>query len=116
MAYWTDERVEQLMEHGPTRYNENTIVSASKLKTELGRVRMLGYSFDDEEEAIGSRCVGAPILDGAHNVVAAISVAEPDATRRRAAPLARPRRPGDSPRSISQQLSEPDEPAVPHRK
>lgn len=57
------------------RNNENTIVSISKLKRELERVRKLGFSFEDEEGEIGFRCIGAPIFDFTNKVVAAISVA-----------------------------------------
>ncbi len=57
------------------RNNENTIVSVSKLKRELERIRTLGYSFEDEEGEIGFRCIGAPVFDFTNKVVAAISVA-----------------------------------------
>ncbi len=57
------------------RNNENTIVSVSRLKRELERIRALGYSFEDEEGEIGFRCIGAPVFDFTNKVVAAISVA-----------------------------------------
>lgn len=62
------------------RHNENTIVSVRKLKENLSNVRRLGYSLDDEEEEIGSRCIGAAIYgapngDGHRAVQAAISIA-----------------------------------------
>ena len=75
VASWPDERIEQLIAHGLTRYNENTIACASTLKAHLARTRQLGYSIDDEEEAIGLRCIGVPVRDGSGSVVAAISVA-----------------------------------------
>jgi DNA-binding IclR family transcriptional regulator len=56
------------------RHNENTIVFTKKLQTELENIRKNGYSFDNEEDEIGFRCVGAPIFEN-DNVVAAISVA-----------------------------------------
>jgi len=72
---WSDEDIERLINHGLPRYNENTIVSARKLKAQLAQVRQLGYSVDDEEETIGSRCIGAPIRNHDGRVVAAVSVA-----------------------------------------
>lgn len=57
------------------RNNKNTIASPERLARELGRVRKLGYAFEDEEGEIGFRCVGAPICDCADRAVAAISVA-----------------------------------------
>lgn len=75
VSSWTDEQIEGLIGHGLTRYNDNTIASASNLKAHLARTRQLGYSVDDEEEAIGLRCIGVPVRDGFGRTVAAISVA-----------------------------------------
>lgn len=56
------------------RRNDNTITSLRALKRELAKVRTLGYSLDDEEDEIGLRCIGAPILDANSQSIAAISV------------------------------------------
>lgn len=56
------------------RHNEHTIVSLSRLERELAGVRESGYALDNEEDELGSRCVGAPVFAG-DRVVAAISVA-----------------------------------------
>jgi IclR family acetate operon transcriptional repressor len=56
------------------RHNHKTIVTMTKLKAELAKVRELGYSMDDEEDELDTRCVGAPIFDKFGKVVAAISV------------------------------------------
>lgn len=57
------------------KHNDRTIVSIRALERELAQVRKLGYSFDDEEDEIGLRCVGAPVFDSNAAVIAAISVA-----------------------------------------
>jgi DNA-binding IclR family transcriptional regulator len=75
ISHWTEEEIDRLIKHGLPRYNENTIISSRKLKNDLAKVRDLGYSVDDEEDTIGSRCIGAPIFDHTQRVVAAISVA-----------------------------------------
>ena len=72
---WLEEDIDRLIHHGLPRYNENTIVSPKKLKDELAQVRKDGYSGDDEEETIGSRCLGAPIYNQVKRVVAAVSIA-----------------------------------------
>jgi DNA-binding IclR family transcriptional regulator len=57
------------------KHNDQTIVSVRGLERELARVRERGYSFDDEEDEIGLRCIGAPIIDYNKAVIAALSVA-----------------------------------------
>jgi DNA-binding IclR family transcriptional regulator len=56
------------------RHNRNTILTISQLRQELAEVRELGYAVDNEEDEVGSRCVGAPVLNGDGRVVAAISI------------------------------------------
>lgn len=75
LAYLPDAEVERLMkERGLLRYNENTICSLARLKQELADSRGRGWAIDDEEEELGSRCVGVPVFDGTGAVIAAISV------------------------------------------
>jgi DNA-binding IclR family transcriptional regulator len=57
------------------RHNDNTIVSVRALKRELMKVREQGWALDDEEDEIGVRCVGVPILDVNQQALAAISLA-----------------------------------------
>ncbi len=57
------------------RPNDRTIATMSALKRELDRVRQQGYALCDEEDEIGVRCVGAPILNRHGHAIAAISVA-----------------------------------------
>src|SRR5258707_3636913 len=49
-----------------------TIVDRDKLRRELGRTRSAGYALDDEEMALGVRCIAAPIFVLPGQVVAAI--------------------------------------------
>jgi DNA-binding IclR family transcriptional regulator len=55
-------------------HNENTIVSHRRLCAELAATRQRGWAIDDEEDAIGYRCLGAPVFGAEHVPVAAISV------------------------------------------
>lgn len=59
---------------GLIRHNDNTIVSPKRLNQELALVRERGFSFDDEEEEINNRCIGAPIFDCMNRVIASLSV------------------------------------------
>ncbi|MFN7993468.1 MAG: IclR family transcriptional regulator [Bryobacteraceae bacterium] len=74
-AYLPEEQVEALVRRrGMLRHNDNTIATLKRLKDELEQVRRLGYSIDDEEEEIGVRCIGAPVLNSDGLAVAAISI------------------------------------------
>jgi DNA-binding IclR family transcriptional regulator len=74
-AYLPEGQVDALVRRrGMLRHNDNTIASLKRLKQELEQVRKLGYSIDDEEEEIGVRCLGAPVLIAEGQAVAAISI------------------------------------------
>lgn len=76
LAYLPEEEFDTLIKsRALTRHNQKTIVSSNKLKRELLQIRSQGYAFDDEEDEIGLRCIGAAILDGDKRAVAALSVA-----------------------------------------
>lgn len=75
IAHVADDDVDRLIaERGLLRHNEYTIVSPTRLKQELARVRLLGYAVDDQEEELGGRCIGAPVWNRDGRVVAAVSV------------------------------------------
>jgi len=61
--------------HRWPRHNENTLTNPRRLCENLERIVRLGYAFDNEEDEIGFRCIGAPILAPGGRPVAAISVA-----------------------------------------
>jgi IclR family acetate operon transcriptional repressor len=60
--------------NAPLPHNEKTIVSSRRFWEELAATRQRGYAIDDEEHAIGYRCLGAAVLDAGHLPVAAISL------------------------------------------
>jgi DNA-binding IclR family transcriptional regulator len=75
-AYLPEEQFERLITAQRfARHNDNTIVTVPGLKKELYKVREQGYALDDEEDEIGVRCVGVPILDSHQQAFAAISLA-----------------------------------------
>lgn len=69
-----DEFDRQIKPGNLAKHNEHTIVSIPTLKKRLVEVRSTGYAFDDEEDEIGIRCIGAPVFDSSKWPVAAISV------------------------------------------
>ena len=56
------------------KYTARTIDSMEAFVAELDRVAQEGAACDDEEHALGVRCVGAPVFDHTGEVVAAVSI------------------------------------------
>jgi len=54
-----------------------TITDPQKLRAQFATIRARGYSYDDEENAMGLRCVAAPIFDEFAEPIGAISLAGP---------------------------------------
>jgi IclR family acetate operon transcriptional repressor len=80
LAAMTDKDAERVVAaHGLAGATENTITEVSKLAAELKKTRERGFAIDDEENAIGLRCVAAPIFDENANAIAAISLSGPTA-------------------------------------
>ena len=60
----TDGAVSKILHrHGLRRLTTRTIVKPAELREELGRSQSRGFAIDDEEHAVGLRCVAAPVLD-----------------------------------------------------
>lgn len=62
---------------GLARYTANTHATQEALEADLRGCRQRGYTLDEEESAVGLRCVGAPILGVDGRPVAAISLSGP---------------------------------------
>lgn len=60
---------------GLPQHNSKTISSAKRLGEELAHIRQQGYSYDDEEDELGLRCIGAPVFDRNRVCIAGISIA-----------------------------------------
>ncbi|MBZ0297710.1 MAG: IclR family transcriptional regulator [Anaerolineae bacterium] len=56
---------------------KRTITSLDALREDLSKVRLRGYSIDDEENEVGAYCVGAPILNDQQDILAAVSISGP---------------------------------------
>jgi IclR family acetate operon transcriptional repressor len=72
-----EERERILAGRKMVKETEKTITSASRLRAELEASRRRGYAVDDEENALGLRCVAAPIFDEHGEAFGAVSLSGP---------------------------------------
>lgn len=59
------------------KLTDNTITDPMVLASELQKIRISGFAYDDEEHELGVRCAAAPILDQYGATIAALSVSGP---------------------------------------
>lgn len=78
LATVSDEHLVQLLhKKGLHTYTQHTRSNPIALKEDLAHIRKQGFSFDDEEHALGLRCLAACIYDEHHEAFAAISISGP---------------------------------------
>jgi IclR family acetate operon transcriptional repressor len=78
LAMFSGRQLARYLAHAPfAAFTVNTICTADQLVQNLNLIRAQGYSFDDEEKAIGMRCIAAPILNFHGEAVAGISISGP---------------------------------------
>lgn len=68
-----------LKTHGLPRETAKTIGTAASLRSNLKEITSRGYAIDDEENAIGLRCLAAVVRDEQTQPVAALSLSGPTA-------------------------------------
>ena len=77
-AAMPDDEIEAILKvKGLPRITANTITSPEIMRSAIRVIRQRGWSFDDEEHALSTRCVAAPIYDEHAEVLGAISLAGP---------------------------------------
>ena len=79
LSHMPEEFIDEYLASPQTAKTEYTIVDPEKMRDELTKIRLRGYAIDDEEYAIGLRCVAVPILDHDGSVLGAMSVSGPSA-------------------------------------
>ena len=78
-----DDVLQYLRTYGLPKLTPNTIARPSRLHETLGEVRRAGYAIDDEQNAIGLRCVAAAVCDEHGQPFGAISLVGPTQRIRR---------------------------------
>lgn len=61
------------------RVTDKTIVDERILRAALEKIRIQGHAMDDEEHALGLRCISAPVFNEFGEAVAAMSISGPTA-------------------------------------
>ncbi|MCP4187643.1 MAG: helix-turn-helix domain-containing protein [Gammaproteobacteria bacterium] len=80
LASMSEQQVAQILQHkGLSRITDQTIVNPADFRAALNAVGRDGYALDDEEHAVGLRCVAAPIFDENAVALAGISLSGPKA-------------------------------------
>lgn len=78
MAFLSDEEQDRIIkEKGLKQYTPNTITDPELLKTDLKKVRSLGYAISYQEIYRGVKAVAAPIFDHKNRVRGSIGLAGP---------------------------------------
>ena len=78
LSTWRDEEVRRLFENRTlSAFTETTLTSAAALLSDLEKIRIRGWSIDDEEHTIGMRCIAAPVFNEHGEPIAGISVSGP---------------------------------------
>jgi IclR family acetate operon transcriptional repressor len=65
---------EFLNNHTLVRHTGKTLPNAEEMLARLERVRIDGYALDDEEQALGVRCLAVPLFDALHRITGALGV------------------------------------------
>lgn len=80
LASLSEQDVTRLLQlRGLARYTDHTIDNPAELRNALDLIRQQGFALDDEEHAVGLRCVAANIFDENAVALAAISLSGPKA-------------------------------------
>ncbi|MBN2760393.1 MAG: IclR family transcriptional regulator [Rhodobacteraceae bacterium] len=78
LAWFDDARVVQVVERrGLQAFTPASLTTLSDLRADCAQTRARGFAFDDEERAIGMRCIAAPIFNPYGEPVAGVSVSGP---------------------------------------
>jgi len=75
LAYHDEEEQNLILENKKfQKFTNKTLTNADDIRKELKKIKKYGYSFDDQNFAIGHRCIGAPIFNFTKKVIAGVNI------------------------------------------
>ena len=75
LANWDQPHLDEFLRGGPlSRKTCGSIVEKHALVRQMEQIRARGYAVDDQENALGTRCVAAPVFDSNRCVKASLSI------------------------------------------
>jgi IclR family acetate operon transcriptional repressor len=78
LSFLPDAEVSRILQgHGLAAMTPKTLTTPRGLRAELARTRARGFAIDDEEYAVGLRCIAAPLFDEHARPFAALSISGP---------------------------------------
>ncbi|OWZ84936.1 IclR family transcriptional regulator [Natranaerobius trueperi] len=77
LAYSSPDTTNNLFKSNIQRFTDTTITKKDDLKTELEKIKEVGYAIDREELEKGLSCFAVPVFSRDNEVVAAISISGP---------------------------------------
>lgn len=78
LSQYTEEELDHYIERtGLPRFTANTITTRTRLFRELQKIRIQGFSIDDNENEEGIRCLSYPVYDYTQQLVACLSITGP---------------------------------------
>ncbi|MEK9671754.1 MAG: IclR family transcriptional regulator C-terminal domain-containing protein [Rhodospirillaceae bacterium] len=80
LARHDDGHVGRILErHGLARITGKTLATPASFRSAIDDIRRQGFAVDDEEHAVGLRCIAAAICDENQEPLAALSISGPSA-------------------------------------
>lgn len=75
LAFMPEAELDKYLSEPLEKKTDNTIADPDSLRKELEKVRAQGFAYDDEENTIGVRCVGVPLVSSVnYKLLGAISI------------------------------------------
>ena len=66
-----------IAQKGLQQFTPNTITTLDRLQSELERIRIEGFAYDNEECELGVRCIACPIRNYSGAIIAGVSITGP---------------------------------------